>query len=107
MKYVLLDASNIVIQTQPNFQEGFILAPDDVSPGMIYDPLTNTFSAPPPPPLERHDFAERLRRRIQALRDAQFQALLNSALALAPSYPELPESMDEFDTVLDGMTLPI
>lgn len=106
MKYVFLNTSNVVIGAQSNFQEGAVLAPDYVVPGYIYDPLTNTFSEPPPPPLERYNFEERMRARIEALREAQFQALLNSALALAPSYPGLPANMAEFDTVLDGMTLP-
>lgn len=107
MKYVLLDENNVVIQTQPNFQEGFIAAPDEVSPGDIYDPLLGTFSPPPPPPLVRGNFARRLRDRIEALREAQFQALLNSALALSPNHPDLPNSMADFDTILDGMTLPV
>lgn len=107
MKYVLLNGNNVVIQTQPNFQEGFLAAPDEVLPGFIYDPVTNTFSPPPPPPLTRDDFEWRLRDRIEALRSAQRQALLNTALALSPNYPDLPDSLADFDTILDGMTLPL
>lgn len=106
MRYALLDSNNIVIQTQPNFQEGFIPCPDNVMAGYSYDPVGNVFSPPPPPPLERWNFEDRLRVRLQAIQQAKVQALLNAALALSPNYPNLPSSVEDFDTILDGMTLP-
>lgn len=107
MKYVRVNESNIVIQVQYYFEEGFIAAPDDVYTDFIYDPVLNTFSPPPPPPLNRGDFDYRLRARLQALEEARFQALLNSALAQSPNYPGLPGSLGDFDAILDGMTLPL
>lgn len=106
MRYALLDVNNVVIQTQPNFEEGFIPCPDEVAYGFIYDPINNVFNPPPPPPLERWNFENRLRERLQAIQQAKVQALLNSALALSPNYPNLPSSLADFDTILDGMTLP-
>lgn len=107
MKYVRVDENNIVTQTQGYFEEGFIMAPDDVYADFIYDPVLNTFSPPPPPPLGRYDFENRLRNRMDALQRAKFQALVNAALALSPNYPGLPSSIADFDAILDGMTLPL
>lgn len=106
MKYVHLNENNIVDSIQYYWAEGFIAAPDDVYAGYSYDPVLNVFSPPPPPPLARWDFEERMRTRLTALAEARFQALVSSALALSPNFPDLPQSLEAFDIILDGMTLP-
>lgn len=44
MKYVKLNGNNVVIQVQPEHEEGFIEAPDNVVAGMIKN--GNTYAAP-------------------------------------------------------------
>lgn len=46
----LLSQENVLIQKQPNTSPGFIEIPDDVVCGMIYDPLSETWSNPEPSP---------------------------------------------------------
>mgnify|MGYP003640800807 FL=1 len=48
MAYVLTE-NGIVTQKQPNQQDGFIEAPDNVVCGMLYNAETGEFSAPPAP----------------------------------------------------------
>lgn len=53
MKYALIE-NNIVMQTQPNYQTGFVEVPDSVIVGMI-DNGDGTFSNPPPTPLTKQE----------------------------------------------------
>lgn len=102
MKYVLLNESNVVIQTQPNFDEGFIEAPDEVTNGYIYDPVLGTFAPPPPPPLNKWDFESAYMTRLNARRAAVRADHFEATLALFPGYPgELPESIAAYNAVLD------
>ena len=47
--YVLIE-SGVVIQKQPNPQDGFIQAPDSVICGMLYNSETGEFTSPEPVP---------------------------------------------------------
>lgn len=102
MKYVLLDESNVVIQSQTNFQEGYVEAPDEVSAGWIYDPVAGTFTPPPPPPLVKSDFEDAYYTRLNAHKFAARANHFESTLALFPGYPEeLPESVAAYNAMLD------
>ncbi|MBF57744.1 MAG: hypothetical protein CME80_08500 [Halomonas sp.] len=52
MAYVKIE-NGVVVQKQPNFQEGFTEAPDNIVCGMIYE--NGAFSSPPPPPTQVPD----------------------------------------------------
>jgi len=49
MTYVLIE-SGVVLQKQPNPQDGFIEASDGVVCGMLYNSETGEFTTPEPPP---------------------------------------------------------
>lgn len=80
-----------------------IPCPDEVQIGWVYDVGTNTFSAPPPPPLTRLNFQTafnaRLQQEVTNWKDAKFE----EALALSPNYPALPESIAAFQADMDTM----
>lgn len=101
MKYALVDEFNVVIQVDPAPREGFIEAPDEISPGYLYDPLTGVFSLPPPPPLTKWDFEEAYNTRLGAQRQAARATHFESTLALVPGYPALPESIAAYNAILD------
>lgn len=103
MKYVFVDENSIVIFIQSYYGGDLLPAPDEVTYGWIYDPVANTFSAPP---LTRHDFEEQMRARLQALQEAKLQNLVTQALMLSPNYPGLPDSIQDFELIMDGMELP-
>lgn len=111
MKYafVVNNVVDVVVDTDPiamfgsGFGSLFVEVPDDVERFWIRDPLTNTFSAPPPPPLTVSDFEGAFNSfaygQAEAKRIAKFQA----ALALSPNAPSLPSSIADFLLILNGL----
>lgn len=77
MKYVKV-IDGVVVQKQPNAQEGFIQAPDDVVCGWLYD--GTTYTAPVIPGPTEAELQEELR----SIRD---RMLKESDAYMLPDYP--------------------
>ena len=70
--YILLDDKNVVIQTQPNEQEGFIKCDNYVVCGMLYD--GDVFKAPEPEPAS-------IQQQIDELEDSVTSRNIRGAIA--------------------------
>lgn len=77
----------------------YVECPDEVLTGWVYDPVLETYSAPPPPAPQEWELEEAYDNRLKARRMAAYYAHFHSTI---PGYPTLPASLAAYEAMLDA-----
>jgi len=107
MKYAYVVNNVVSLVTDEDYSAIFgfqmVPCPDDVQNYWLYDPVTNVYSAPPPPPLTLNDFENAFNTFVYAKAEAKRIAKFQAAMALSPNAPGLPTSVADFLVILNGL----